>query len=213
MFPPLSPRDPGFVEALRVPGSGDPLRLLVSGCLTGLACKWDLVPYGEAPVAEAILALPNVRPFPVCPEDRAFGTPRALCNLHGGDGFDAWEGRARVLTEEGVDWTAPLLAACEAITARAVADRIELALLLDMSAACGSQVISDGHRLIPDRRYRRGAGVMAAALRRAGIPVVSQRDFATLERLWNRLDPTHPVDTAARDHHETDWYREYFAVR
>jgi uncharacterized protein YbbK (DUF523 family) len=209
---PLTPHDPGFVEALRSPTPGEPLRVLVSGCMTGLRCTWDLAPYGAAPAVRAILALPNVRPFPVCPEDLAFGTPRDLCNLHGGDGFDAWDGLARVLTESGVDWTEKLLASSGTIASRATRDRIELAILVDMSAACGSQVISDGHRLIPDRRYRRGPGVFAAALLRAGIPVVSQRDFATLERLWHRLDPTHPVDTAARDHHETDWYREYFAA-
>ena len=160
---PLTPRDGGLVESLRPAGPEDPLRVLASGCLRGLRCTWDLDTPGPAPEVDAILALPNVRPFPVCPEDRAFGTPRKLSNLHGGDGFDAWDGRARVLTEDGDDWTAPLLAAGGAIATNAVADRIELAILLDISAACGSCVISDGHRTVPGRRYRRGPGVLAAA--------------------------------------------------
>ena len=211
-MPPLTPRDPGFVEALRRPDAADPLRVLASACLLGRACTWDRSSCGAWPAAAAILALPNVRPLPACPEDRAFGTPRPLCDLHGGDGFAAWEGTARVLAEDGADWTSPLLEACGALVAGALADRVELAILLDISATCGSQVISDGSRTRPDRRYRRGAGVFAAALLRAGIPVVSQRDLGTLERLWNRLDPGHAIDPEARDHHQGDWYRSYFGA-
>ena len=40
---------------------------------------------------------------------------------------------------------------------------------------------------------------------RAGIPVVSQRDFATLGRLRARLDPSFVPDPEARDHHEHPW--------
>jgi hypothetical protein len=69
-------------------------------------------------------------------------------------------------------------------------------------------VIYDGDR---DRKlYRQGPGVCAARLIEAGIPVISQRDLRSLEILHHHLDPTHVVDPAARDHHEGDWYRDYF---
>ncbi|MCA9319183.1 MAG: hypothetical protein KDB53_00540, partial [Planctomycetes bacterium] len=74
------------------------------------------------------------------------------------------------------------------------------------------QVISDGCRLVDERAYQKGSGVASALLQRAGIPVLSQRDHRTLEFLRTRLDPHHVVDGAARDHHETDWYREYFGA-
>ena len=85
---------------------------------------------------------------------------------------------------------------------------VELAILTDMSAACGSQVISDGCRLVEARRYRAGVGVAAALLLRHGIPVVSQRDHRTLESIRAHLDLEYEVDTSRIDHHETRWYRE-----
>lgn len=48
-------------------------------------------------------------------------------------------------------------------------------------------------------RYRTGVGVATTTLLRGGIAVVSQRNHHTLGRL------------RAIDHHETAWFREYFA--
>ncbi|MCG8557867.1 MAG: hypothetical protein MJD61_21675, partial [Proteobacteria bacterium] len=94
--------------------------------------------------------------------------------------------------------------------ARALQLDCELAILTDMSAACGSQVIPDGCRLVPERRYRAGVGVAAALLVRNGVPVVSQRDHRTVGQLRCLLDPTFCADELALDHHETTWYRAYF---
>jgi hypothetical protein len=66
-------------------------------------------------------------------------------------------------------------------------------------------VISAGCRFDEPRRYQRGVGVAAALLIRAGVPVVSQRDFATLGKLRARLDPSFEPDPSARDHHEHPW--------
>src|SRR5690349_17737040 len=88
---------------------------------------------------------------------------------------------------------------------------VGLALLMDISAACGSQFIYLG-----DRRegvYQRGPGVCAALLSRHGIPVVSQRDYKTLGAIAHKLDPTITPPSAARDHHESDWYRSYFGTQ
>src|SRR5450432_387112 len=65
-----------------------PLRVLVSGCLVGRRCGVDGSTNGEYPVVATLLALPNVRVVDFCPEDFAFGTPRATPNIYGGDGFD-----------------------------------------------------------------------------------------------------------------------------
>lgn len=67
-----------------------------------------------------------------------------------------------------------------------------------------------GPRLVPDRRYRIGFGVAAAALTRAGVPVVAQRDLFTLDALLRRLDPSGERLADAVDHHERPWYREHF---
>ena len=86
---------------------------------------------------------------------------------------------------------------------------VELAILTDTSAACGSQVISDGCRLVEVRRHQKGVGVATALLLEAGIPVVSQRDFRTLAKLRARLEPGYVPPDDARDHHENAWTLEH----
>jgi len=80
-----------------------------------------------------------------------------------------------------------------------------------MSAACGTQVISDGRRLVEEREYQKGPGACSALLIRGGTAVVSQRDFRTLGLIVRKLDPKAKIDTSAIDHHESDWYIKYFA--
>lgn len=190
-----------------------PIRILVSACLAGDLCGVDGSSYGDAAWIKKLIRLPNVRAVKFCPEDFSFGTPRGTPDIHGGNGFDVLDGKAKVLNEKGEDWTAGMIAAAKEMAKLAKDNGVHLAILMDMSAACGSQVISDGCRLVADRKYQRGPGVCAALLIREGIPVVSQRDFRTLEILHHHLDRSHSVNTASVDHHETPWYREYFGGR
>jgi hypothetical protein len=81
---------------------------------------------------------------------------------------------------------------------------------MDVSAACGSQVIYDGNRFSENKIYQIGAGVAAAQLIRNGFKVISQRDYAALEILYSKIDPSYQIDTAKLDHHEIEWYKEYF---
>jgi uncharacterized protein YbbK (DUF523 family) len=185
-----------------------PLRILASGCLAGRLCGVDGTSNGEHPTAAAILALPDVRAVDFCPEDFEFGTPRATPNLHGGDGFDALDGRARVLTDEGEDWTDGMVRAARRMLELAQENVVRFALLMDTSAACGSQVIYDGPRHL--RVYRAGPGVAAALLIRSGVAVVSQRDFRTLGFVLRRLGRPDLAPAPDKDHHESEWYREYF---
>ena len=186
-----------------------PLPLLVSACITGAACGSDATTYG-APYrhTDALLRLGNVRPVPFCPEDFAFGTPREIPDIHGGDGFDVLDGRARVLSASGQDWTAPMIEAAHAMLDVARRERVRLALLMDISAACGSQVIYLGNRV--EGVYQRGQGVCAALLIRHGIPVLSQRDHRTLGVVMHRLDPAYEPDPRAENHDECSWYVNHF---
>ena len=186
-----------------------PLELLVSACLTGVNCGVDGTSYGAPyPYTDRLLHLPNVHVLVFCPEDFAFGTPRATPDIHGGTGFDVLDGTARVLSDTGEDWTAQSLEAARAMLRVAHENNVRLALLMDISAACGSQVIYDGPR--SEGRHQAGQGVCAALLIRHGIKVLSQRDFRTLDAVLSKLDPNHPADPAARDHHHTHWYIETF---
>lgn len=187
-----------------------PLPVLVSGCLFGQPVGVDGSDYGPHDLVRRLLASERVQAVPFCPEDLAFGTPREWCDIHGGVGSDVLAGRARVLSQSGADWTDGMVEAARAMVRHAVAHEVRLGVLMDISAACGSQVIYDGDRTGDTPVHQAGQGVAAAALIEAGFPVCSQRDFATLKRLFDALGLAWSGPVPARDHHRSDWYLARF---
>ena len=200
------------LKSIRKASTEKPLRVLFSACMTGVVCAWDDSAYTEFASVRQLLSYSNLKAITFCPEHFSYGTPRALCDIHGGTGIDVLEGRARILTEEGEDWTEGIIKASEKMLELAVREKVELAVLLDISASCASQVIYGGARRKSGTPYLSGAGVCAAQLIRNGIPVISQRDFASLQVVYSSLDPAFQADENALDHHQTDWYRQYFKV-
>lgn len=200
------------LKQLRNPTKESPLRILMSACLTGITCGYDGTANGEYPSALKLLHYDNVRIIKFCPEEYSFGTPREMCDIHGGTGFDVLERKAKVLTENGIDWTDGMIKASEKMLEIAIREKVEVAVMMDISAACGSQVIYDGNRFAENKVYQVGAGVCAAQLLRNGFKVISQRDFASLEILYSKIDHSHLIDTTKRDHHQIEWYREYFKI-
>ena len=184
----------------------------MSACMSGITCGWDGTANGEFPTALKILQYAPVRVIKFCPEDFSYGTPREMSDIHGGNGFDVLEGRAKVISESGKDWTDGMIKASERMLEIAKREQIEVAVLMDISAACGSQVIYSGNRFFDNKVYQIGAGVAAAQLIKNGFKVISQRDYASLEILCSKIDPHHQIDAAKMDHHETAWYKEYFQV-
>jgi uncharacterized protein YbbK (DUF523 family) len=201
-----------YLQLLRNPTPEAPLRILMSACLTGITCGYDGSANGEYPSALWFLRHPNVHIITFCPEEYSFGSPREMCDIHGGTGADVLDGKAKVLTESGIDWTKGMVTAAHKMLEVAQRENVELAVMMDISAACGSQVIYDGNRFAPEKKYQIGAGVSAALLMRNGFQVISQRDFASLEIVYAKIDPLHQTDASKIDHHETDWYRSYFQV-
>lgn len=202
--------DRSYLQQLRRPTPEDPLRILLSACLAGITCGYDGTANGTYPSALKLLPYKTVKIIKFCPEDYSFGSPREMCDIHGGTGIDVLEGKAKVLTESGKDWTEGMILASEKMLEIAKAEKVELAVMMDISAACGSQVIFDGNRFSENKVYQIGAGVSAAQLMRNGFKVISQRDFASLEILYSKIDPNHQIDETKLDHHEIDWYKEYF---
>jgi uncharacterized protein YbbK (DUF523 family) len=203
---------PDGARLLRAATPDDPLRVLISACMTGLGCGIDGTDYGMGGALGWLKALPSARIVSFCPEAHTMGVPRGMPDLHGGDGFAALACAARGRHRRAADLTAAMIAGGQAMVAHALAERVELAILTDMSAACGTQVISDGCRLDAQRRYQRGVGVAAALLIRAGIPVLAQRDDHTLGLIRALLDPAYIPDPDAQDHHQRAWYRDYFGL-
>lgn len=204
--------DKEYLKQLRIPTKEHPLRLLMSACLSGVACGWDGTANGEYPTALKILKYDTVKVVKFCPEEFSFGSPREMCDIHGGTGFDVLDGKAKLLTESGQDWTEGIIKASQKMLDIAKEEKIELAVLMDISAACGSQVIYNGNRFSDIKTYQIGTGVAVAQLIRNGFKVISQRDYASLEILYSKIDPTHQIDTTKLDHHEIQWYKEYFKI-
>lgn len=186
----------------------DPLRVLFSACLVGRATGWDGEAYTE-PLAVRLAQLDRVRPIPFCPEDVSLGTPRPLTTLYDGHGRDVLAGRARVLETTTRDVTTQIVAGARAMLVAAKRAQVELAVMLDVSDSCGSHVVYIGAP--EDRRYQQGPGVAAALLASEGVPIVAQRDYATLGRIVAALDPSFEPDPEAFDFVDHPWYVDYFA--
>lgn len=199
-----------YLSQLRTPTSEHPLRILMSACHSGVECGFDGTANGEYPSALKLLQYDTVKIVKFCPEEFSFGSPREMCDIHGGDGFDVLDGKAKLLTESGIDWSEGIIKAAHRMLELAKAEQVELAVMMDISAACGSKVIYDGNRFAENKKYQKGAGVCAALLIRNGIQVISQRDYASLEILYSKIDPSHTIDNTKIDHHQTEWYQTYF---
>ncbi len=199
-----------LIKQIRKPTKDNPLRILMSSCLTGLKCGFDGSSYGEYPSALKLMQYDTVKIVRFCPEEFSFGTPREMCDIHGGNGLDVLNGNAKVLTESGIDWTEGMIRASEKMLEIAIKEKVEIAIMMDTSASCGSQVIYDGNRFSENKKYQIGMGVCAAQLKRNGFIVISQRDFASLEVLYSEIDDIHQIDKQKVDHHKTEWYKNYF---
>ena len=202
--------DKEYLGKLRTPTRAEPLRILVSACLVGVKCGVDGDNYGEYPSVLKLLNYDNVKLIQFCPEDLSFGTPREMCDIYGGDGFDVLEGKARVLTSSGIDWTDGMIKASEKMLKVADDNKIELAIMMDVSAACGNHVIYDGNRHAENKKYQIGMGVCGAQLSKAGYKIISWREYESLEILYSQIDPTHEVNKDAQDFDQHEWYKGYF---
>lgn len=204
--------DRNYLQHLRKPNADNPLRILMSACLAGNLCGYDGSSNGTYPTALKLMDYPTARIIRFCPEDFSFGTPREMCDIHGGTGMDVLEGKAKVLSESGNDWSEGMIKASLRMLQIAIENDVELAVMMDISAACGSQVIYNGSRFAENKVYQIGAGVCAAQLMKNGFKVISQRDYASLEILYNKLDDSHVINPEALDHHENEWYKSYFSI-
>lgn len=202
--------DKEYLKNLRTPSKENPLRILLSACLLGDLCGVDGTSNGEYPSALKLLEYDNVQLIRFCPEDYVLGTPRETPDCDGGDGIDVLDGKARVVTQSGKDITEEMIRGSLKMLQIAQENEIELAVMMDSSGACGSQVIYNGSRFSENPKYQIGMGICAAQLQRNGFKIISQRDFASLEILYSKLDPNHVIQEEAIDHDQHPWVLEYF---
>lgn len=147
-------------------------RVLVSSCLLGQPVRHDGV---SRPCGHPVLArwMEEGRVVPFCPEVAAgMAVPRDPAEIGAGaHGSEVLAGRAKVLDAGGGDLSALFVAGARLALERALEAGVRAAVLKDGSPSCGVTVICDG-TFTSTRRSN--AGVTAALLAQAGIPVFSE---------------------------------------
>ena len=102
-----------------------------SACLLGYCCRYD---GRTSPSKTLVNRAAREAVLPICPEELGgLPTPRTPCDLHGGDGFDVLDGRARVVDREGNDVTKAFLRGAFAALKRIRGNNIQFCFLKDKS--------------------------------------------------------------------------------
>jgi uncharacterized protein YbbK (DUF523 family) len=140
--------------------------IVVSACLLGRACRFD---GKDKFTPELAFLLEGRNVVAVCPEELAgLGTPRPACQLCGGDGADALDGKAKVVSAAGADQTEAFINGAREALERAKEAGASEAILKERSPSCGLTTI------YRDDTLRPGQGVFAALLARNGIRTINE---------------------------------------
>jgi len=105
--------------------------IAASACLLGYCCRYD----GRTSPSQALInRAAKETVLAICPEELGgLPTPRIPCEVHGGDGFDVLDGRAKVVDREGNDVTRAFLMGAFAALKRIRENNIQFCFLKDKS--------------------------------------------------------------------------------
>ncbi|MDT2596969.1 DUF523 domain-containing protein [Enterococcus dongliensis] len=144
----------------------------ISACLGGIACRYD----GDSNEIAALKKLVETgQAIMICPEVLGgLPTPRPPAEIQGGDGFDVWQGRAKVFDKMGNDLTDAFKQG--AISAYNELKKLQITglVLKEKSPSCGSSLIYDGS--FSGTRIK-GVGVATAYFIQQGLPVYSEENW------------------------------------
>ena len=157
---------------MKIPDEG---RIVVSACLTGIACTHA----AEAKTRDwAVRLVAEGRAIPVCPEVAGgLPIPRPAAEIQrlegqgGASGADVIDGEARVIDENGVDVTENYLEGAR--KAARASEGLTLAVLKARSPSCGCGQTYDGTFT---GTLHDADGVTAAMLKRQGLTVISDEE-------------------------------------
>jgi len=140
---------------------------IVSACLIGQKCRYD----GGACTIEKLKKLFDEGKLrAVCPEVMAgLKTPRSPMEIVGGDGADVLEGKARVITKDGIDITQQFIDGAYLALKAAEQCGAAKVYLQSRSPSCGCGRIYDGSF---SGKFKEGDGVTAALLKKNGIKII-----------------------------------------
>ena len=138
------------------------MKVVVSACLLGENCKYN----GGNNYSEKVVEfLKGKEIIPICPETLAgLGIPRTPIEICG----------ERVISKTGEDVTDSLIYAIKSILSQIADEDIECAVLKSRSPTCGVKQVYDGTFT---GTLVEGSGVLTAALKMFGIPVIDAEDL------------------------------------
>lgn len=137
----------------------------ISACLCGQSVRYD----GKHCLMDN--APSTDQRFMICPEVMGgLSTPAAAAEIVGGDGWDVWQGHAKVITRDGSDVTQAFKQGALLALQSLQDAQIKTVWLKSKSPSCGSGQIYDGSF---QGVLKQGDGVTTALLRQHGIAVVS----------------------------------------
>lgn len=163
-------------------------KILVSRCLLGHKVRYDGGASG--PFDPLTQWQAEGRVVAICPEvSGGLPTPRPPAEIAGGQGVDVWDGRARVLTAEGEDFSGAFVEGARQALALAQRHGIRIAILKANSPSCGNRLIYDGTFSAVKVS---GEGVTAALLKRHGVLVFSEQELPEAAQALAQLQAVGP---------------------
>lgn len=149
--------------------------ILVSSCLAGFEVRYN----GTHCLHDEILKLvENKEAITVCPELLGgFATPREPAEILGGTGEDVLDGKAKVVEASGRDVSELYIEGAYRTLEIAKQVKATAVVLKENSPSCGSSAIYNGDF---SGTKIQGNGVTSALLKRNGLKVFSEEDFAEL---------------------------------
>lgn len=147
--------------------------ILVSSCLAGLKVRYN----GTHSLNNGIAKLVGEnKAITICPELLGgFSTPREPAEIIGGNGEDVLNGKAKVIEKSGKDVTELYIKGAYATLNKAKEINATVIVLKEHSPSCGSSMIYNGEFI---GKKLEGMGVTSALLKRNGLKVISEEQFA-----------------------------------
>ncbi len=143
--------------------------ILVSACLLNIPCQYNGL-LAKTQFSKENIEYIDGHIVPVCPEQfSGLPTPRKPVEIQGGDGFDVLSRQARVVSEDGEDFTDQFIKGAKIVLEITKATGATKMITQFRSPSCSSNGIYDGNFC---HNLKSGFGVCAALLQLNGIELI-----------------------------------------
>ncbi|MEJ6949673.1 2-thiouracil desulfurase family protein [Natronospora cellulosivora (SeqCode)] len=156
--------------------------ILISACLLGSNCRYNGSNCFNTQLNDLVK---NYEVKTICPEVAGnLTTPRSPAEIKGGNGKSVLNGKAIVVTKDGVDLTKHFLCGARKVLQGVETKDIDFAILKERSPSCGVNEIYNGDF---DGTVEKGPGVSTAYLMSRSVKVYSEKEIAKIRENLNNL--------------------------